>query len=183
MTEAEAQRTGLPRRLAIPGTLLISALGIVGDVRRCVTMDLKEPGHCLALASRPVGDHGFDAALALHRQVAALIREGHVYAAHDISDGGVAVALAEMCIAAGFGFTMDDVSRSLPRLDLFEPIATSYLLEMKESRAKEAGLTVLGHVEQQGRFRVGRDGRWIIDQPVSALSHAWRGGFDHTEGT
>src|SRR6202011_4756726 len=35
--------------LVIPPTLLISALGRVADVRRCVTMDLKEPGNVLYL--------------------------------------------------------------------------------------------------------------------------------------
>ena len=35
--------------LAIPPTLLISAIGQVPDVRRCVTMDLKEPGNVLLL--------------------------------------------------------------------------------------------------------------------------------------
>src|SRR5207237_10173342 len=37
------------RHLVIPPTLLISALGRVADVRRCVTMDLKEPGNVLFL--------------------------------------------------------------------------------------------------------------------------------------
>src|SRR5262249_36961361 len=35
------------RRISIPGTLLISAMGFVHGVRRCVTMDLKEPGNDL----------------------------------------------------------------------------------------------------------------------------------------
>src|SRR5262249_4379773 len=38
------------RSLAIPPPLLISALGQVPDVRRCVTMDLKEPGNLLLAA-------------------------------------------------------------------------------------------------------------------------------------
>src|SRR5262249_11680770 len=37
------------RHIVIPPTLLISALGRVPDVRRCVTMDLKEPGNLLFL--------------------------------------------------------------------------------------------------------------------------------------
>src|SRR5207244_955494 len=37
------------RHIVIPPTLLISALGRVPDVRRCVTMDLKEPGNILFL--------------------------------------------------------------------------------------------------------------------------------------
>src|SRR5262249_14246473 len=38
------------QHISIPPTLLISALGRVPDVRRCVTMDLKEPGNLLFLA-------------------------------------------------------------------------------------------------------------------------------------
>src|SRR5437660_6572294 len=37
------------RHITIPPTLLISALGLVPDVRRCVSMDLKEPGDVLFL--------------------------------------------------------------------------------------------------------------------------------------
>src|SRR5205814_1935725 len=37
------------RHIRIPGTLLVSALGQVPDVRRCVTMDLKAPGNTLYL--------------------------------------------------------------------------------------------------------------------------------------
>ena len=33
------------KHIVIPPTLLISAMGQVPDVRRCVTMDLKEPGN------------------------------------------------------------------------------------------------------------------------------------------
>jgi phosphoribosylformylglycinamidine synthase len=33
----------------------------------------------------------------------AQINSGHIAAAHDISDGGLAVAVAEMCIAGGMG--------------------------------------------------------------------------------
>src|SRR5438552_18017652 len=40
------------RHIVIPPTLLISALGRVADVRKCVTMDLKEPGNLLYLVGR-----------------------------------------------------------------------------------------------------------------------------------
>ncbi|MFO0959523.1 MAG: AIR synthase related protein [Isosphaeraceae bacterium] len=43
---------------AIPGTLLISAMGIVPDARRCVTMDLKEPGNALLVAGLTRDERG-----------------------------------------------------------------------------------------------------------------------------
>src|SRR5437660_12188187 len=46
------------RHLVIPPTLLISALGRVNDVRRCVTMDLKEPGNLLLLIGATADEMG-----------------------------------------------------------------------------------------------------------------------------
>src|SRR5262249_4065172 len=108
--------------LAIPPTLLISALGRVPDVRRCVTMDLKEPGNALYLVGttrEEVGGshyplvHGLsggtvpvvDQQLAprIFRALHEAIRQGKVRACHDLSEGGLAVAAAEMAFAGGVG--------------------------------------------------------------------------------
>ena len=45
---------------------------------------------------------------------ANLIEAGKVTAAHDLSDGGLAVALAEMAIASGIGATLDDGPSNIP---------------------------------------------------------------------
>jgi len=174
MSESEAARTGLPKRIAIPSTLLVSALGIVPDIRRCVTMDLKEPGHCLAIASAPVDEVGFEAARKLHEQVAALIQAGKVFAAHDVSDGGVVVALAEMCIAGGLGATVDDLEAESTSFRWFEPKPTTYLLEIAEVEAIAVGLRVIGRVEREPRFVVRSGGKMKIDLAVSELTTAWR---------
>lgn len=111
------------QRHAIPGTLVISGLGIVPDVTRTVTMDLKESGNVLYVVGRtrdelggshyhlltgavggivpqPVSD-SLDTMRKLHRAIQA----GVVRACHDLSEGGLAVALAEMCIAGGLDAT------------------------------------------------------------------------------
>jgi phosphoribosylformylglycinamidine synthase II len=109
---------------AIPGTLLVSALGIVPDVAKTVTMDLKQAGNFLfavgqtgaelagshyelvggtvqAQHQRPLKPvpHALDHFRALHRAIQA----GLVRACHDCSEGGLGVALAEMCLAGGVG--------------------------------------------------------------------------------
>jgi phosphoribosylformylglycinamidine synthase len=53
----------------------------------------------------PVAD--LDAARALHAFVAEIVREREVSGVHDVSDGGLAVALAEMAFAGGVGFKVD----------------------------------------------------------------------------
>ncbi len=98
-------------RIAIPYTLLISAVSLIDDVRHCVTMDLNQPAAQLYLIGQPTrfGERGpqgrpqFDLRVALetHLAVARMIREGLVCAVHDVSDGGLLVAIAEMCLAAG----------------------------------------------------------------------------------
>ncbi len=115
MSPEESRRTGLPQRLAIPPTLLISALGMVPDVRRCVSMDLKQPGNVIVLASAPVNYVGLTEAKRHHDRVSELIRGGAVRSAHDVSDGGLAVAVAEMCIASGLGLDIDAMDQSRDR--------------------------------------------------------------------
>jgi phosphoribosylformylglycinamidine synthase len=113
---------GQKRTIAIPSTLLISALGQVDDVARCVTMDLKQPGNLLyqvGVTRDELGGSHYalvqgleggavpkvDAAGAkrLFAAVHAAIAAGAVRSCHDLSEGGLAVALAEMAFAGGCG--------------------------------------------------------------------------------
>ncbi len=92
---------------AIPGTLLISALGVVPDVRKTVTMDFKQAGDAIYIVGN-THDFGRDFCLPsdplkLLRVVHRAIAEGFVLACHDCSEGGIGVALAEMCIAGRVG--------------------------------------------------------------------------------
>jgi phosphoribosylformylglycinamidine synthase len=187
MSADEAARVGLPTRLPIPYTLLISALGIVDDIRRCVTMDLKEAGNRLVLASAPVGRVGLGEAKAMHDKVAGLITGGKVRSAHDVSDGGLAGAIAEMCIAADLGATVT-IAAEVDLDSVFTPLATTYVLEMSNADAKESGLPIIGRVEgesgQSPRLRIHRgdanltrpveNRSPIVDLPIARLADAWK---------
>jgi phosphoribosylformylglycinamidine synthase len=108
--------------ISIPPSLLISAIGQVDDVGRCVSMDLKEPGNLLYLVGLTKDELGgshfalveglsggevpkVDVEMAkktfagLHRAISS----GLVRACHDLSEGGLAVAAAEMAFAGGLG--------------------------------------------------------------------------------
>jgi phosphoribosylformylglycinamidine synthase len=117
---------GAAHELSIPPTLLATALGQVADVGRVMTPDLKAAGHRLAIVGTTRGEtagsqaelagivHGgavprsdvaaFRAACAA---VAAANAAGLVRACHDVSDGGLAAAVAEMAIAGGTGARLD----------------------------------------------------------------------------
>jgi phosphoribosylformylglycinamidine synthase len=92
--------------LRIPRTLLISAIGIVDDVRKCVTMDFKQHSDPVYLIAA-TDPNDLNSLATTHRAMAKLIADGHVAAVHDLSDGGLLVAAAEMAIASGYGLNLD----------------------------------------------------------------------------
>jgi phosphoribosylformylglycinamidine synthase len=191
------------KRIVIPPTLLISALGRVADVRLCVTMDLKEAGNAIYLLGTTTADlagsyaHHFTGAAggrvplpdltlapkifsALHQAITA----GLVRSCHDLSEGGLAVAVAEMAFAGGLG--ADLTSHGAPGLDdlaaLFAETPTRFLLEVKSTNANMfesafAGLPLakLGTVVPQPRLRIaGTNGEWAIWASLDELRDAWQ---------
>ncbi|MBN1342164.1 MAG: phosphoribosylformylglycinamidine synthase subunit PurS [Phycisphaerae bacterium] len=168
-------------RIAIPQTLLISAISVVQDANRCVTSDLKTPGRSIVWVRCPVETEGLDTTAAVHNEVARNIAGGNVAAAHDVSDGGLLVALAEMCIAARLGATivLDDVD---PIETVWAEDTCSYVLELAESDVPMTWLsldgsrysTVIGRVQESPRLQVVRGGKTLIDLSVDELADAWR---------
>jgi len=122
----EFRPAGAQQPISIPPSLLISALGQVEDVSRCVSMDLKEPGNLVyivgttrdelggshyALVNRMTGGQvpTLDPQAA-RRTFAAMhgaIAAGLVRACHDLSEGGLAVAAAEMSLAGRLGLRLE----------------------------------------------------------------------------
>ena len=145
--------------ITIPPTLLISALGIVPDVSRCVTMDAKAAGNALILVGRTGGELGgshyqmvtsdmdcdpriphvdLTTGPRAAQAVAALIAKGLVASAHDCSDGGLLVAAAEMAFSGRVGLDLDLADLPTDGPDTFDLIAACfaespgrYLLEIE----------------------------------------------------
>jgi phosphoribosylformylglycinamidine synthase len=111
---------------SIPPALLISAIGIVDDIRKTITMDLKEEGnliYVLGLTKNEMGGshynkiHGLNSGSVpkleaekskkLMASLSKAIAQGLVSSCHDCSEGGLAVALAEMSIAGNKGIDIN----------------------------------------------------------------------------
>jgi phosphoribosylformylglycinamidine synthase II len=91
-------------RHAIPGTLLISAIGVIPDVNKAVTLDLKKAGNVIYLLGEITDSLVLPKyAPALYRALHQAMQKSLVRACHDLSEGGLAVAIAEMCIAGRLG--------------------------------------------------------------------------------
>ena len=133
------------QRHAIPPTLLISALGMIDDVSKAVTMDLKEAGNEIYVVGKfePVfgGSHlGLatgevnEAVPDIHeitpqvyKALHQAIKDRLLRSVHDISEGGLAVAAAEMCIGGRMGL---EITPLLTTLNLFGETTGCFLAEI-----------------------------------------------------
>ena len=139
------------RRHAVPPTLVITAVAHVPDVGRTVTAELTAPGNVLVLLGRTssefAGSHldlvlGAPAepgavpqpdpdAPARYRRLHAAIRAGLVQSCHDASEGGLAVALAELCIAGRLGATIDHLPHDDLATALFAESSGRHVVEVR----------------------------------------------------
>jgi phosphoribosylformylglycinamidine synthase subunit PurSL len=193
------------RTIAIPPTLLISAISVLDDVCRCVTMDLKAPGNRLVLLgltrSELAGSHVLDvlglatgndvppvdgkANLALMRKLQQAIEAGLVRSCHDLCEGGLAVAAAEMAFAGGYGaeLSLENIPCTGTLLDgqkLFAESAGRFLVEVEpgkldalRSTLGDAPHALVGEVTDADRIRIGD----AVDLPLVDAKAAWQKTF------
>ncbi|HEV3471321.1 MAG TPA: AIR synthase related protein, partial [Pyrinomonadaceae bacterium] len=195
-------------------TPVIGMVGLVEDVRRVVTQWFKREGHLVALfgetaedlsvseyafsvAGRTVEDLRAEGARvprldlererAVQRAVLRAAEEGLLQSAHDCSDGGLAVALAESCFSSlGRAPIGAEVELSGPELSeaahLFSETPSRVVVSFDESArprleqlAAEAGapFRLIGRVAGD-RLRVSVNGTDCVSQTVAELESAWR---------
>ncbi len=201
--------SGQRQTIAIPPSLLISAMGQVADVAKCVTMDLKEVGNplylvgstrrelggshllsVLGLSGGAVPQVDLSSAKTIFERVHAAIDGGLVRACHDLSEGGLAVAFAEMSFAGQLGAEINiadaQQASGLNAVEfLFAESNSRFLIEVDASKQSEwetlmsdVACARLGSVTS-GQQVVVRSGEEVwIDRPWKALFDAWHQPLD-----
>jgi len=143
---------------AIPPTPAIGGVGLVPDLGKMATIDLKAAGDVLiAVGREPVNlAHSLYPLIVTHNLerspppialadeikagnlVRALIREAKVRAVHDVSDGGLIIAVAEMALAGNLGVQLFPYEGRLPsHAAWFGEDQGRYLLEAEPALAEE----------------------------------------------
>jgi len=143
--------------VAIPPTPAIGGVGLLDDVARCATPAFKAEGEAILLVGAPTswGTHlgqsiwrrevggredGPPPPVDLAHEkragdfVRALIRDGTATAVHDVSDGGIAVAVAEMAVASGIGATVNALNGRSATAVFFGEDQGRYLVTVPRSR-------------------------------------------------
>jgi len=186
-------------------TLLVTALGIVPSVEKVVTMDLKETGNRLYIVGETASELGgseyyhsmgylgasvpkLDAAktVAAYRRLTAAIDAGYVRSCHDLSEGGLAVSLAEMAFTGGLGLEVNlmKVPVTVEMRDdllLFSESNGRLLIEVHESDAEAfeammggSKVAWIGSVVKEPRLRIMNVGNVVIDVSNEDTIKAWK---------
>ncbi len=202
------------KRRAIPGTLLISSMSIMPDIRNSVSMDLKSPGDLIYLVGEwePAlgGSHAVlvtrdqeadiwqnnyfgpveelrktpklsEPAPEIYRALHKAIHANLITAAHDLSEGGVAVSAAEMALAGRLGADLDLTKlHANVKIALFAETNGCLLVTINPGKAKafethftDLPIMQIGKVTEAPAFTVTHQARNIFQVPVDKLVAAF----------
>lgn len=193
--------------ICIPPTLLISAVAVMDNVERVVTMDCKREGDIVYIigttwnelgGSQYYGIHGYvgnrvprvdsKKGKRLMDSLSAVMEKGLVKACHDLSEGGIGVAAAEMAFAGGLGMVIHLgqvlLGEGINRDDyvLFSESNTRFLVEVApEDRHQFEGMmagvdfAAIGQVTSKERLEVyGLNGEIVLSALIAELKEAWQ---------
>ncbi|MCX6094869.1 MAG: AIR synthase-related protein [Candidatus Bipolaricaulota bacterium] len=192
--------------ISIPPTVLFSATAGIPDVRKTVTTGLQAPGDAIYVIGETQAELGgseffrwlglaggtapqvrAERARDRYRCVGEAIAAGLVASCHDLSDGGLAVALVESAIGGGLGFdvVLDGLGPSeRPWIPLFSESSSRFVVTVPEEkrRAFEGILGrdawPIGRVTGDARVRISAGGRPCVEAPLVRFETAWRSGLE-----
>ncbi len=198
-------------RISIPSTLLISAISIVDDINKCATMDAKKASNLLFIVGETKNELGgshyykindkvganvpkldLETAPKIAKKISVAISQGLVVSCHDCSEGGLAVALAEMAFAGELGIEAD--LRGLPKskdcsrvdMQLFSESNSRYIVEVEPEKYDAFAKLMLnlpfgqiGKVTEEKTLIIkAEDGKTVIESDIDLLKQAWQKPFD-----
>jgi len=180
-------------------TAVVLGVGILPDVRKAITSDLKSSGNQIYLVGRTepeMGGSSYNRLVGaksplvpdtdlgvLKTSMDALLSamsQGLVKSCHDISDGGLAVAISEMCIGGQLGAEVDiEVLENLPsEILLFSESNTRWLVELTPSDAEKFE-EILGELATRlgevggSELVICSDEEILINIGIADLESAW----------
>jgi phosphoribosylformylglycinamidine synthase II len=197
----------------ITPTLLITAVGVIPNIDHTVSVDLKAAGNFVYIIGETFNELGGSEYYKLkgylgasvpkvrggrakraYRAVTEAIDLGLVKSCHDLSEGGLAVAAAEMAFASGYGLEIDlqkVPGKELTRNDfvLFSESNSRLLIEVAEvDRAefeklmKGKNCVLVGKVTKEPQLKIkGLKGKVAIDASIDKLRHSWKKTFNPEE--
>jgi len=189
-------------KISVPPTVLYSMTAKMEDVRRAITSDFKQADDVVYLLGETHDELGgsefyalfgelganvpkvdFAKAKALYTLVGQANDQNLIQSCHDLSDGGLAVALAETTFGYGYGAEIELPATGLPlATQLFSEshsrfvatVAPEDVVAFEQLLGERA--TRLGRVTNDGKLTVRHAGQTVIAADTAALRAAWTNG-------
>ncbi len=193
------------KKVSIRPTLLVSLMGIIDNTGKSVTTDFKNPGDNIYILGNTNGELGgtffekisggsygpapsvdTETALSTYTRLSDAIQKNLVASCHDISDGGIAVALAESTLG---GMTGSEISiDSLPgssagetaRL-LFCESPSRFIVSVSpdkssdfEKTMKGSPFRLIGKTTDTGKMTIMKNNTAVIEASVDSISNSWK---------
>jgi len=192
--------------MSIPPTLLISCIGVLDDVRVCLTSALRGDGNFLYVvgetkeslkgsilelilkeSSGELADFDLGASKALFTKMKNLIRHRLIASCHDVSEGGIGVAVAEMAFGSPLGVELNlsaDVKDN--RAFLFSETPSRFIVEVTPEAKNEfeiiigaRGAQFIGRTVKDPSF-VLKNGDLVMGKvPIPELKTIWKSALSH----
>jgi phosphoribosylformylglycinamidine synthase II len=183
---------------AIYPTPVIGMVGLITDLDHITTQNFKQAGDLIYLLGETKDEFGgselqkmlngkiygkapeidLDVEKDHQQKVLAAIRAGLVQSAHDLSEGGLAVAVAESAIG-GKGLGANIQLSGNPVSALFSESQSRFLLTVKKEHQDEfeklTGAKLIGEVTAEPVLKIAVDGVNLITEQVDKLEKAWKG--------
>src|SRR3989338_340107 len=193
------------RKYSILPTLLVTVVGKMDNVQKALTSDFKQPGDYIYVLGKTRDEMGGseyfklfggvgnknpvvrkDETIPLYHSLSHAIEEGLIASCHDVSDGGIAVALVECAFGAGYGADLDIslLPSDSEREDvlLFSESAGRFIVTVKVENAEKfekafAGnaFAKVGRVRGDKRYVIRRVEEFIINEDIYNLKQSWEG--------
>ncbi|MBD3397889.1 phosphoribosylformylglycinamidine synthase subunit PurL [Candidatus Micrarchaeota archaeon] len=195
------------QKYAVNPTLLVTVVGKIQDVEEAVTVNFKEPGDLVYVLGKTKGAMGgseyfklyggigngmptvdLQANIGLYSALSKAAAAGLVSSAHDISDGGLAVAFAECTMAGLRGADLDlglcEAETDDPYCLLFSEDPGRFIVTVRAENEKKfekimAGTPFrkAGRVRGDRRMVIRQGEKVLVNQDASDVKAAWRGGL------
>jgi len=188
-------------------TLLITAIGIIPDVRKTVSVDVKHSGNLIYIVGQTYPELGgseyylmkgfigktvpkvrVNKARKAMDSIVKVIDSGSIKSCHDLSEGGLAIAAAEMAFSGGYG--MDLHLKKIPiagktcRNDflIFSESNSRFLVEVPEKRKEDFEVLMegnvyaaVGRVKSDGYLSIyGLGDEKVVDSSLTELRNRWK---------
>ncbi|QUH24847.1 phosphoribosylformylglycinamidine synthase subunit PurL [Serpentinicella alkaliphila] len=188
---------------AIYPTPMIGMVGVLEDVEKACTMEFKKEGDIIVLLGETKDEiggseylsriHGLEKGkvpflnLALEKKIQKVllssIEKGFIKSAHDLSEGGLAVALAESAINSGLGTKIAINSNLRNDVELYSESQSRFLVTLEDSslellkkalESENIPYSILGKVEGT-ELQIDINNNSVVKLPINQMEEVWRG--------